>query len=157
MALRKILTIDTNEAELRRVAKPVTVFDKRLGELVDDLFETMYATDDGAGLASTQVGVLKRVVVIDVGEEQKYELVNPIIEEAEGEAEYEEGCLSVPGMRGHTKRAQRVKVRAQDRTGHVYTVEGEGLLALALQHEIDHLDGKLYIDRAIGDLWEVEA
>ncbi len=157
MALRKILTINTNEAELRRVAKPVTVFDKRLGEFIDDLFETMYATDDGAGLASTQVGVLKRVVVIDVGEDQKYELVNPIIEEMHGEADYEEGCLSVPGMRGRTKRAERVKVRAQDRTGRVYTVEGEGLLALALQHEIDHLDGKLYIDRVIGDLWEVEA
>lgn len=156
MALRKILTIDTNEAELRRRSKPVTLFDKRLGELIDDLFETMYATDDGAGLAAPQVGVLKRVVVIDVGEDQKYELVNPEVLETRGEAEYEEGCLSVPGMRGRTVRPAYARVRAQDRTGRVFEVEGEGLLGLALVHEIDHLDGKLYIDFVVGDLWEVE-
>ena len=156
MALRKILTVDTAEAELRRVARPVTSFDRRLAQLIDDMFDTMHATDDGAGLAATQVGVLKRVAVIDLGEEGKLELVNPEILEASGEAEFEEGCLSIPGKRGRTKRPAYVKVRAFNRKGEEYIVEGEEIMALALVHEIGHLDGHLFTDYVVGDLWDLE-
>lgn len=155
LALRKILTIKKNEAELRKVSKPVTNFDKRLSDLIDDLFETLEATQDGAGLAAPQVGVLRRVAVIDMGEE-KVELVNPEILETSGEVEFEEGCLSLPGLRGKTKRPAYVKVRAFDRHGDEYIIEGTEIMGLALVHEIEHLDGKLYSDVVEGELWQIE-
>ena len=155
MALRKILTIKKNEAELRKVSKPVTKFDKRLADLIDDLFETLAATQDGAGLAAPQVGVLRRVAVIDLGEE-KIELVNPEILETRGEVEYEEGCLSLPGLRGKTRRPAYVKMKAFDRHGNEFVMEGTEILGLALVHETEHLDGKLYSDVAEGELWSIE-
>lgn len=153
MALRKILTMDKNEAELRRISKPVTAFDRKLCDLIDDLLETMHASPDGAGLAAPQVGVLRRVAVIDLGE-GIIELVNPEILEATGEIEFEEGCLSLPGKRGRTKRPAHVRVQAFDRSGKQYEIEGDEIMALALVHEIGHLDGKLFVDYVIGDLWE---
>lgn len=155
MALRKILTIDRNEAELRKKSKAVTAFDRKLAQLIDDLLETMHSREDGAGLAAPQVGVLRRVAVIDLGE-GIVELVNPEIIATEGEMECEEGCLSIPGRRGKTKRPAYVKARAFDRSGKEFTVEGRDIMALALAHEIGHLDGELYVDYLIGDLWEVE-
>ncbi len=153
MALRKILTVDKNEAELRRISKPVTSYDKKLSELIEDLFDTMHASPDGAGLAAPQVGVLRRVAVIDLGE-GLIELVNPEIIETSGEAEFEEGCLSLPGKRGRTIRPAHVKVRAYDRHGCKFEIEGDEIMALALVHEIGHLDGKLFVDYVVGDLWE---
>lgn len=155
MALREILKIDKNEAELRRKAKPVLFFDKKLAQLIDDLLETMHSTSDGAGLAAPQVGVLRRVAVIDLGE-GIIELVNPVVLETSGEMEFEEGCLSLPGRRGRTKRPAYVKVRAFDRSGKEYEIEGTEIMALALMHEIGHLNGELFIDYVIGDLWEGE-
>lgn len=155
MALRKILTIDRNEAELRRKSKPVASFDRKLATLIDDLLETLHSTSDGAGLAAPQVGVLRRVAVIDFGE-GPLELVNPEILEASGEMEFEEGCLSLPGKRGRTKRPAHVKARTFNRGGEEFIVEGDGVMALALAHEIGHLDGELFIDFVEGDLWEVE-
>lgn len=155
MALRRILTMDKNEAELRRKSKPVAAFDKKLALLLDDLLETLRATNDGAGLAAPQVGVLRRVAVIDFGE-GPVELINPVILETSGEMEFEEGCLSLPGKRGRTKRPEHVKASTFDRKGDEYVIEGEGIMALALAHEIGHLDGELFIDFVEGDLWEVE-
>ena len=155
MALRKILTVDEDEAALRRVCRPVTAFDGRLIQLVEDLYETMRAANDGVGLAAPQVGVLRRVAVVDCGDGET-DLINPEILETSGEVEYDEACLSVPGRYGRTKRPERVKVRAYNRLGEQYEVEAEGLKALALVHEIEHLDGVLYLDRLIGELEEVE-
>lgn len=155
MALRKIITMDKNEAELRRISKPVTSFDRKLADLIEDLFETMHASPDGAGLAAPQVGVLRRVAVIDLGE-GLVELVNPVILATEGELEFEEGCLSLPGKHGLTKRPAYVKARAQDRHGDWFEVEGREIMALALVHEIGHLNGELFVDYVIGDLWEGE-
>jgi peptide deformylase len=156
LALRKILTIDKNEAELRRKSKPVTSFDPKLAQLIEDLLETLHSTSDGAGLAAPQVGVLRRVAVIDFGE-GPLELVNTEILEATGELEFEEGCLSLPGKRGRTKRPAHVKARTFNRGGEEFTVEGDGIMALALAHEIGHLNGELFIDFVEGDLWEVES
>jgi len=156
LALRKILTIDRNEAELRRKSRPVVLFDKTLAQLIDDLQETLRSTSDGAGLAAPQVGVLRRVAVIDFGE-GAVELINPAIWETSGEMEFEEGCLSLPGKRGRTKRPAHVKARTFDRKGDEFVIEGDGVMALALVHEIGHLDGELFIDFIDGDLWEVES
>ncbi len=148
MALRKV--VYEGDEILRKKAKPVTEFGAKISQLVDDMFETMKEYD-GVGLAAPQVGILRRVVVIDVGTEEepkRFELINPEIIESEGEKEGDEGCLSVPGMTGTVVRPERVKVKAFDRTGKEYTVEGEGLLAVALSHELDHLDGILYVDKA---------
>jgi len=135
---------------LRRKAEPVEAFDEELHRLVEDMLETMYAAP-GIGLAAPQVGVARRVIVIDTSSrsdpEQVVVLVNPEIVEREGEVESEEGCLSVPDYSGKVKRARRVAVRGHDRHGRPALVEGEELLARALQHEIDHLDGTLFIDR----------
>jgi peptide deformylase len=155
LALRKILTIDKNEPELRRKSKPVTAFDSKLAVLIDDLLETLHSTSDGAGLAAPQVGVLRRVAVIDFGE-GAVELINPEILETSGELEFEEGCLSLPGKRGRTKRPGKVTVKTFNRSGEEFIVEGEGVTALALVHEIGHLNGELFIDFVEGDLWEVE-
>ena len=135
---------------LARKADPVTVFDKELAELVDSMFESMYAAE-GIGLAAPQIAISKRIFIVDVsfGKEPKDKLVliNPEIVSQEGRQLEEEGCLSLPDIRDKVSRAARVRVRAQDATGKWFEVEGDELLARALQHENDHLDGVLFIDR----------
>ena len=131
---------------LRKRSREVTSFDARLATLLDDMAETMYAAD-GVGLAAVQVGVLRRAVVIDCGE-KRYELINPEILETSGEQTGAEGCLSFPDQYGEVTRPNYVKVRAQDRRGNWYEAEGEGLLARAVCHELDHLDGVLFPDHA---------
>ena len=150
MAIRNIVKLGEDDAVLRKHAREVVKFDDRLAELLTDMAETMYA-DDGAGLAAPQVGVLKRAVVIDVGE-GLVELVNPRILETQGEMTVVEGCLSVPGRSGKVVRPEKVRVEAQDRTGKAFEVTGEGMLAVCLCHEIDHLDGVMYVDRMIEDV-----
>jgi peptide deformylase len=152
LALRTILTEEN--PTLRKVSRDVTEFDSRLWELIKDMKQTL-AHAQGAGLAAPQVGILRRVVIIDAGE-GAFELVNPVIVEHSGIQDCTEGCLSIPGKRGKTRRPWRAVVEALDRKGRPVKVEGEGLLAQALCHELDHLDGKLYIDIAEGPLWEVE-
>ena len=149
MAKRKIAILGTDDV-LRKRARPVAKFDERLATLLDDMAETMYAAN-GAGLAAPQVSVLKRAVVIDVGQ-GLIELVNPEVVEREGAHVGVEGCLSVPGRCGTVERPERVKVRAVDRGGRPVEVTGEGMLAVALCHEIDHLDGVLYVDKMIEDV-----
>lgn len=145
MALRTILEFP--DPRLRTRAQPVTEFDAGLGALIDDLLETMYAAP-GIGLAATQVDVHKRVIVIDISPDHTdpVTLVNPEILSREGEASTEEGCLSVPGIFDEVKRASKVRVRAQDRTGAVFERDYEDILAVCIQHEMDHLDGKLFVD-----------
>ncbi|MBQ3669837.1 MAG: peptide deformylase, partial [Clostridia bacterium] len=128
----------------------VKEIDKRTKVLLDDMAETMYAAE-GVGLAAPQVGVLRRIVVIDVGD-GLLELINPEIIESSGSAVNPEGCLSIPGRRCTVERPAKVKVRALNRKGKQIEVEGEGLLAMALCHELDHLDGILYIDKMIEDV-----
>ena len=151
MAIRRIIEMGKDEI-LRKHSRKVTKFDHRLGVLLDDMADTMYEAD-GVGLAAPQVGVLKRAVVIDVGE-GLIELVNPEILWSEGEVVGPEGCLSVPGRRGTVARPEKVRVHGQDRHGKHIEVEGEGLLARCLCHEIDHLDGIVYVDRMIEDCTE---
>lgn len=135
---------------LRGKAVEVEVFDEDIKTLLNDMAETMYAAP-GVGLAAPQVGVLKRAIVIDVtaGEEPGHliKIVNPEIIEADGEVIAEEGCLSIPGEYDNVKRFEKVKVKAYNEYGEDIIIEGEGLLSRALQHEIDHLDGKLFLDR----------
>lgn len=149
MAIRKIIELGTDDV-LRKHCRPVERFDDRLGTLLDDMAETMYASD-GAGLAAPQVGLLKRCVVIDVGE-GIIELVNPEIVSTRGEMTVIEGCLSVPGRSGRVVRPESVTVKAQDRHGNPIEMTGEGFLAMAMCHEIDHLDGILYVDKMIEDV-----
>lgn len=136
------------DPRLRKVAAPVAEFGPDLVRLVRDLAETMYAAP-GIGLAATQVDVHRRVIVIDISEARdKLEvLVNPEILEAEGEAECEEGCLSVPGYYDKVTRAAKVRVRAQDEHGQTREFAADGLLAVCVQHEMDHLEGKVFVDR----------
>jgi peptide deformylase len=135
---------------LRQRAKEVGEFDESLGRLVEDMRETMTAYN-GVGLAANQVGVLQRVLVVDVPLEDaprvRLALVNPTIESRSGSQPSEEGCLSIPGIIGEVTRAERVRVRALDEKGAPVTVEAEGYVARALQHEVDHLDGVLFVDR----------
>lgn len=135
------------DERLRTVAKPVEQIDDTLRTLIDDMFETMYDAP-GIGLAATQVNVHKRLVVIDISEEKNEPLVliNPEILEKDGEEEMDEGCLSVPGIYENVQRADRIKVRALDRNGESFELDTDGLLAVCIQHEIDHLDGKLFVD-----------
>lgn len=149
MAIRKIVKLGEDDV-LRKHARKVDKFDKRLHILLDDMADTMYEAD-GAGLAAPQVGILKRAVVIDVGE-GLIELVNPEIIAAEGSQMCVEGCLSVPGKRGRVERPAMVRVHAQDRKGKHIELEGEGFLANALCHEIDHLDGVVYVDKMLEDV-----
>lgn len=132
---------------LAKVAGPVTQFDDLLNQLVQDMYETMYA-ENGVGLAAPQVAISKQIAVIDVSDErnQPFVIINPEIIEKHGEELMEAGCLSVPHTYDKVPRATKIKVRAQDQTGKFFEIEGEGLLAHCLQHEIDHLNGKLYID-----------
>jgi peptide deformylase len=145
MAIRTIL--EYPDQRLRTRARPVTQFDAELGRLVDDMFETMYAAP-GIGLAATQVDVHRRAIVIDISEERNEPLVfiNPQILSREGEAQTEEGCLSVPGIFDNVKRASKIRVRSNDRTGAVLEKDYEGMLAVCIQHEMDHLEGRLFVD-----------
>jgi peptide deformylase len=167
MALRKVVL--EGDAILRKKSKTVTNFGSRTHLLLDDMWETMKECD-GIGLAAPQVGVLRRVVIIDVTppagaeseaeaedaepekvetrREERYELINPVILETEGETCEDEGCLSLPGIIGRVRRPARVKVKAVDRNGNEIIVEGEGLLAKAISHELDHLEGVLFTDIA---------
>jgi peptide deformylase len=135
------------DPRLRRRAEPVARVDDAIRRTVDDMFETMYAAP-GIGLAAVQVNVPKRIIVIDVSEEKNRPLclINPEILEREGVEEMDEGCLSVPGIYEKVRRAERVRVRALDREGEPFELEADGLLAVCIQHEIDHLDGKLFVD-----------
>jgi peptide deformylase len=135
------------DARLHKAAAPVTVFDEPLKKLVRDMAETMYAAP-GIGLAASQVDVHKQVIVIDVSERQDslVVLVNPEIVEASGVSDIEEGCLSVPGVYDIVERAERVKVRAFDQNGNPFTLEAQGLLAVCIQHEMDHLKGKVFVE-----------
>lgn len=145
MALLSILRYP--DARLHKVAAPVTVFDEGLKKLVADMAETMYAAP-GIGLAATQVDVHKQVIVVDVSERRDslVVLVNPEIVEAIGVSDIEEGCLSVPAIYELVERAERVKVRAYDQNGHPFTLEAQGLLAVCIQHEMDHLKGKVFVE-----------
>ena len=145
MALLEILHFP--DKRLRNEAVPVTTVDDELRRLIDDMFETMYAAP-GTGLAATQVNVARRVMVIDVSSEQDQPMVfiNPEIVESSGIEEMDEGCLSVPGVYETVQRAERVRVRALDRDGEAFEMETGDLLAVCIQHEIDHLDGKLFVD-----------
>lgn len=152
MALRKIKIYE--DEILRKRSKIVEKFDQRLHQLLDDMKDTMYEAN-GIGLAAPQVGVLKRAVVIDIGE-GAIELVNPQIEYSEGSVVDVEGCLSVPNVWGEVERPQKVVVNAQDRFGNEFRLEAEGLLARAVCHEIDHLDGILFVDKVIRFVSEEE-
>jgi len=145
MALLPIL--EYPDPRLKKVAATVTAFTPEIGKLVRDMAETMYAAP-GVGLAATQVDVHKRVIVIDISEtkDDLLVLINPEIVAAEGEAECEEGCLSVPGYYDKVTRAARVTVRAQDARGETFERTAEGLLAVCIQHEMDHLLGKVFVD-----------
>jgi peptide deformylase len=145
MALLNIL--HHPDPRLRKKTQPVADFGPSFQRLIDDLFETMYEAP-GVGLAANQVGVLLRVAVMDVSEDKQQPLVlaNPQILDAQQREEVEEGCLSVPDVRDRIQRYQRVRVRAQNRGGETFEMEVDGLAAQCVQHEVDHLDGKLYID-----------
>ena len=143
MALREIVQI--GEPVLRKKAKKVEVIDEKILQILDDMADTMYNAD-GVGLAAPQVGILKRIVVIDIGD-GLLELINPEIIETSGEQIGEEVCLSVIGESGIVRRPNVVKVRAYNRKGQLFEIEGEELLARAFCHEIDHLDGILYVDK----------
>jgi len=142
MAIRKIVEI--GDEKLRKQCKRVEKFDLRLRMLLKDMADTMYKSN-GAGLAAPQVGILKRICVVDV-DDHLYELINPEIVTREGEQEGPEGCLSIPGRAGFVKRPMHVVVRAQNAKGEPIEVVGVGFLARALCHEIDHLNGVLYVD-----------
>ena len=142
MAIRNIVKI--GDDVLRKTCRTQLTFDERLHQILDDMAETMYKAD-GVGLAAPQVGILRRYCVIDVGD-GIIELINPVITEKSGSQTGEEGCLSIPNNHATVTRPMKVSVRAQNRYGENITVTGEGLLARALCHEIDHLDGVLYID-----------
>jgi len=135
------------DARLHKLAAPVTVFDESLKRLVADLAETMYAAP-GIGLAATQVDVHRQVIVLDVSERRDslLVLINPEILDASGVSDIEEGCLSVPGIYETLERAERVKVRAFDQNGNAFTLEAQGLLAVCIQHEMDHLKGKVFVE-----------
>ncbi len=145
MAIREIRK-DSDEI-LRKISKKVDNIDDRIITLLDDMVETMKAAE-GVGLAAPQVGILRRVVVIDVGD-GLIELINPVVVYEKGEQCKEEGCLSIPGKSGMVKRPEKVIVRAQNRKGETFEITGEDLLAVALCHEIDHLNGILFTDKAI--------
>lgn len=152
MALRNIR--EMGDDILTKKCKPVKEVNDRTLDLIDDMFETMYETN-GVGLAAPQVGILKRIVVIDTTGEDPILLINPRIVEVDGEQTGNEGCLSVPGKSGVVTRPNYVKVVAQDENLETFEIEGTELLARAFCHEIDHLDGHLYVEKVEGDLVDV--
>lgn len=145
MAIRKI--VKEGDSVLTKKCRPVEKFDRRLAQLLDDMAETLHLAN-GVGLAAPQVGILRRVVIVDIGE-GVIELVNPSIIAYSGEQESLEGCLSCPGEWGITRRPEYVKVKAQDRNGKEFTIEGRDLLAKAFSHEIDHLNGIIFKQVAV--------
>ncbi len=152
MAIRKIVEI--GDEKLRKVCKPVEKFDKRLQVLLDDMADTMYEAN-GVGLAGPQVGILRRVAVIDVGE-GLFKMINPEIVEREGEQSGPEGCLSVPGRSGIVTRPNVVTVKYTDENGEPVTLRAEEFFARAICHELDHLDGVLYIDKMDREIFDDE-
>lgn len=153
MAIRKI-RIDGDDV-LRKECKPIEKMTSRIQTLIDDMYDTMYDAN-GVGLAAPQVGILKRVVVIDIGEDNPLTLINPVIVETDGEQEGEEGCLSLPGLQGTVIRPNHVVCKALNENMEEIIVEGEGLLARAICHELDHLDGVLYKDKTLDGLYSIE-
>lgn len=149
MAVKQILPF--GDPILRKKAKPVTELNEKTLKLLDDMAETLYAEEGRAGLAAPQVGILRRLIVMDCGE-GLIELINPEIVEQEGEQTGAEACLSFPGYYGFVTRANRVKVRTLNRNGDTIILEGEGHLARCMQHEIDHLNGVLFVDH-VKDRW----
>jgi peptide deformylase len=145
MAIRNIRTI--GDEVLRKKSKPVLEINDRILVLIKDMIDTMYQAD-GVGLAAPQVGILKRVVVIDVGN-GPIAFINPEILETKGQYLDEEGCLSIPGKQGEVLRPEKVKVKALNEKGEEFILEGEGLLARAICHELDHLDGILFVDKVL--------
>jgi len=145
MAIRTILHYP--DPRLRQVARPVTTVNDEIRQLVDDMAETMYAAP-GIGLAAVQINVAQRVVVIDVSEGRNVlqVFINPQIIERDGKQVFEEGCLSVPGVFDEVERSRHIRVRALDRNGQPFELEAEALLATCIQHELDHLDGKVFVD-----------
>ncbi len=145
--MAKLTILEFPDPRLRTVAKPVVQVDDATRRLIDDMFETMYDAP-GIGLAATQVDVHLRLLVLDVSEDKTRPMVfiNPEILETEGSQVYQEGCLSVPGIYADVKRADRVRVRALDRDGKAFEVDADGLLAVCIQHEMDHLAGKVFVD-----------
>lgn len=146
MALLQIRKI--GDPVLRSKAKKVKEVNKKTNDLIDNMFDTMYE-EDGVGLAAPQIGILKRIAVIDVREGNKIILIDPEIIEKEGKAIMEEGCLSIPGETGDVIRSERIKVKSLDRDGKEIEFEAEGYEARAIQHEIDHLDGVLFVDKLV--------
>ncbi|AGA70154.1 peptide deformylase [Desulfitobacterium dichloroeliminans LMG P-21439] len=144
MAIYQIVEIGSDV--LREKAVPVKEITPNIVKLLDNMLDTLYDAE-GVGLAAPQVGVSKRVVVVDVGD-GPIELINPVFLETEGEDIDDEGCLSIPGVTGQVKRAAKVKVEALNRKGELQVIEGTGLLARCLQHEVDHLEGVLFVDKA---------
>lgn len=153
MALREIRK--TGDPVLNKVCKPVKEITPRIHELIEDMFETMYE-GMGVGLAAPQIGILKRIVVMDVDDGNQYVMINPEIIETRGTQTGDEGCLSVPGYSGTVTRPAYVKVRAYDENMELYELEGEDLLARCIMHECDHLDGHLYTEKVEGDLRKAE-
>ena len=152
MAIRKVRVI--GDEILGKVCKPVKEMTPRTRELIEDMFETMYE-ENGVGLAASQVGVLRQIVTIDVEDGNQYVLINPEILETSGEQTGYEGCLSVPGKTGIVTRPDHVRVRALNEEMEPYELVGEGLLARAICHECDHLDGIMYVDKMEGELMDV--
>ncbi|MGY6518571.1 MAG: peptide deformylase [Lysobacteraceae bacterium] len=145
--MAKLEILEFPDPRLRTVAAPVEVVDDGIRQLIDDMFETMYEAP-GIGLAASQVDVHKRLLVLDVSEEKNrpLALVNPEIVERRGEQVCQEGCLSIPGVYADVRRAESIRVRALDRDGQAFEVDADGLMAVCIQHEMDHLDGKLFVD-----------
>lgn len=154
MAIRNIR--EMGDEVLNKRCKEVTELTDRTRELIDDMFDTMYEAQ-GVGLAAPQVGILKRIVVVDVTGEEPIVLINPVILETSGEQTGHEGCLSVPGKSGIVTRPNYVKVKAYDEDMKPFIIEGTELLARAFCHEIDHLDGHLYVEKVEGELMDVRA
>ena len=153
MAIRKIREI--GDGTLAKVDKEVTEMTPRIEQLIDDMLDTMYEAN-GVGLAASQVGILKRIVVIDTTGDEPYVMINPRLLETSGEQTGYEACLSVPGKTGVVTRPNYVKVRALDRDMKPFELEATELLARAICHEVEHLDGHLYVERVEGDLKNVE-
>jgi peptide deformylase len=145
--MARLPIVEFPDPRLRTVARPVQAVDGRIRQLIDDMFETMYEAP-GIGLAATQVDVHERLLVLDVSEDKSYPMVfiNPEILSAEGSQVYQEGCLSVPGIYADVKRAEKIVVRALDRDGQPFELTAEGLLSVCIQHEMDHLAGKVFVD-----------
>ena len=156
MAQRQIREV--GDPLLRKKSRTVEVIDDKVKQLIEDMYDTLKAADDGIGIAAPQVGVLKRVIIVDLSDEDgegPYKLINPVITKAKGEQVCREGCLSVPGLLGDVVRPKEVTVEALNEEGKKVVIKAKDLLAICLCHEIDHLDGILFVDRAT-ELFDVE-